>query len=191
MRHRAIRCSAAFLACVCCCLGHSAASSTADVLDCGVLEMDTFGGGECLLFNRAYHELLWLDDYGGFSAGDTVLVLGTRDDTHHLLCGTDRSGVRVQTIQPCRGFDFGCGTLNYDEEPCHWFHSWRYGDFMLDSWGGYEVGDTVRVYGGMNYDAISWCAARCCLAADSVVVCPDSLTVASPTTWGRLKALFR
>jgi hypothetical protein len=27
--------------------------------------------------------------------------------------------------------------------------------------------------------------------ADSVVVCPDSITAAAPVTWGRLKALFK
>jgi hypothetical protein len=175
---------------LCCLLSLAASPPALAVLGCGVLETHSYQGNECLLLAMNDY-VYWLTDYGGFAAGDTVFVAGTEQVPSMVFCGMSRPGIGVETIQACRGVDFGCGTLfDMGLGECSGFTSWRYGPFALVNWGGFQAGDTVRVYGRYQND-ISWCDIRGSIFADSVVVCPDSLTVASPTTWGRLKALFR
>jgi hypothetical protein len=162
-----------------------------DLIRCGVLEDLHIPGEPCVLFVSGSFAAP-LDDYGGFGDGDTVLVYGTYDYPSPLGCGGYGNGIRVKLIQECRNFDWGCGTLWHyeDEARCAGFHSWRYGDFFLSDFGGFQVGDTVQVYGGWK-GVLTWCAVDGEILVDSVTACTDTLTAVSPTTWGWLKALFR
>jgi len=184
---RTIRFLVALLACAYC-----PVASAVDFLICGELRTVIDGGEDCLLFDPSSpDEPCWLDNYGEFAAGDTVLVMGTRYVLPPMyLCGEIHSTVRVDLIQVCHGFDFGCGTFGFMGDECRYFHSPTYGDFLVDDWSGFEVGDTARVYGGV-VDYGSLCEFKGPILADSVRACADTLTVVSPTTWGRLKALFR
>jgi hypothetical protein len=182
--------AAALLTLLCCSVGYHMSASAEDMISCGALVTYEHGGEQCLLFDWHGHSLCWLDNYGGFGDGDYVLVVGTPDEYATVPCGPSRCKIHVQSIQACRGFDFGCGTFEFYEDDCRYFYSWQYGPWFVDNWGGFEVGDTARVYGGIG-EIGTWCNVRNLIMADSVVVCPDSLTAVTPVTWGRLKALFR
>jgi len=161
------------------------------VMKCGVLEARSAQGEQCLLFTADGVQHL-LDVYGGFTAGDTVLVRGTMEYWSPWTCGGNWPWIRVDSIDDCRGFDFGCGTIVVDQEgDCRSFASWRYGSFGLDHWEGHASGDTLHVHGRLEFYCITWCTWVGCIAVDSLSTCTDSLTVISPTSWGRLKAVFR
>jgi hypothetical protein len=174
---------------VCSLVGHLCARPAAATLVCGSLVPRSYQGQECLVFYTSTGWLYLLDDYGGFAPGDSVLVFGDILPGSEWICGGYFQTLQVDMIQACRGFDFGCGVLARDED-CRWFHSWQYGDFLLLGWGGFQVGDTVRVYGGL-VEVGTWCVAEGCIMPDSVRACSDTLTALSPTTWGRVKALYR
>jgi hypothetical protein len=157
--------------------------------ECGVLETHTSDYGECLAF-QADHLYYWLSDYGGFQAGDSVLVRGTGGDFSWRPCDLSGQEISVELIRDCHGFDFGCGTLYFDGEYCRYFTSPRYGDFLMDAWGGFQEGDTVRAYGGL-WGVITFCGSSRLIIPDSVTACTDTLTSVSRTSWGQLKALFR
>jgi hypothetical protein len=176
---------AALLSCV--------AGRAASIMDCGILVEETHGEEHCIFFVGNDGQSYWLDDYGEFTTGDTLFIRGTTHVPPMVLCGASHPGIGVAIMQRCRGVDFGCGTLYFIDgpfgPPC--FYSWQFGSFGMGGWGGYQEGDTVQVYGRILLGCTSLCADTPCLHADSLVACTDTLTAVSPTTWGRLKALFR
>jgi hypothetical protein len=157
---------------------------------CGVLEAQSGQGDECLLFALTGVSYV-LDNYGGYGAGDTVLVYGTTDGIQVSTCGYYYATIHVETIHECRGFDFGCGTLTSDGEWCWYFDSWRYGPCLVSSWGGYELGDTVRVYGSLDEECYTWCTPTGCILVDSVTTCTDTPPAVDASTWGKVKSYFR
>jgi hypothetical protein len=168
----------------------SAPAISNDLIRCGVLEDQHIPGEPCVLFVAGSFAAP-LDNYGGFVDGDTVLVYGTEDYPSPLGCGGYGNGIRVRLIQECHNFDFGCGTLyefDVDTGPSC-FYSRQYGYFDVDRSGAFGVGDTVRVFGRLRFTCISFCEGPC-IVVDSIAAC-DSLTAVEPSTWGRLKALFR
>ncbi|MCK4415326.1 MAG: hypothetical protein KAY32_17465 [Candidatus Eisenbacteria sp.] len=153
--------------------------------------MRSWEGEECILFTFGGWGGFLLDEYGDFVVGDSVLVHGIVEPGSMWYCGGHRQTIRVEAIQECRGFDFGCGTLVENPEGGICFDSWRYDSYFLRDWGGSQLGDTLRIYGSLDPNCISWCGGNRCIAVDSVTACPDSLTSVSSITWGCLKGLFQ
>jgi hypothetical protein len=156
----------------------------------GVLGTDPFG---CRGLWVAPGTWALLDDFEGFSPGDTVLVSVVY--AYNATCA-DREYLRFADVQisPWHNYDFGCGVLVRDiEYLCESFISSRYGRIAMGV-TGYEPGDTIRVFGALRFYyqcvGIPECAEPLCVTPEHVELC-DTTTAVVPLTWGRLKARYR
>jgi hypothetical protein len=174
------------------CTGNPSTDAQAQQIDaCGEL----YEGFGCVGFYSYEDDTHYvLDDYGSFSPGDLVHVTGT-ETYDAVFCGDHAFGIRVadSSIEPCLPSDLGCGVLSgphYDGD-CWLWRSRALGEFLIDQ-HDFASGDTVRVSG-----IICRCGGGFCLLGDgwiyqeTLTMCPDSLSAVVPTTWGRLRMLFR
>jgi hypothetical protein len=145
----------------------------------------------CTILNGDYYGTYYLENYGAFSIGDTVVVIASRkvrDDCNHrntfdLLLDNE--------IWPIRGFDFGCGRLYVEEEyGCGFLITDRFGWVALVTHHGFSSGDSIHVTGDLMLDctAIPECAGALCVYRNAVTTCVTPIRASS---WGSIRSLFR
>jgi hypothetical protein len=164
-------------------------SAQARVIIGGVLERAM--PDSCVVLSTL-HGYVLLDNIGEFAVGDSVVVVA--DDWGAASCGD--YGVlylRNNSIDPLNDCDLGCGLLALDTEYfCPIFYTDRFGAILLDSYAEFASGDSVHVVGDFEIRAcitMSECTPDYCLERNTTAAC--TLTPVPPSTWGRLKRLFR
>jgi hypothetical protein len=133
-----------------------------------------------------------LDNLGQFGIGDSVVAAGDYFD--YASCGYyELLHLPANSIDPLNGCDLGCGLLTLDTEYfCPILYTDRFGAVLLDSYGEFASGDSVHVVGDFairTCTTISECTPDYCLERNTTTAC--TLTPVPPSTWGRLKGLFR
>ena len=135
-----------------------------------------------------------LDTYDAFAEGDTVVVTGDLPvNLPNLFCGVE-FWIHHNRVFPYRGvIDLECGVL-VDDDPadCGYFDSFRFGRFHTGMGPPFSDGDSVHVWGRFHNDWYTWCFSDYPeTEVTHIIACPDTSTAIQPTTWGRLRVLFR
>jgi hypothetical protein len=121
-----------------------------DFSGCGVLVQ----GVECVLFSPYAGGLYVLDALGPFGPGDEVWVTGKIDPGCFTFCLQGDGCIHNTSIGKCLD---GCGVIVQGVE-CNLFAAYGCaGTYVLFEFGGFTVGDTVRVTGCLNPACISFC----------------------------------
>ncbi len=145
---------------------------------CGIL----LGYPQCLLFAPLddYYTRILLDNYGGYSAGDTVYVTGQYAPSCQNSCGDSvgclyNNSIRLCNNNPPDSVSYeGCGLLREDFG-CLLFISFMESipPTVLDNYGSYVAGDTVFAAGMVYFD----CGPVCdtpgigCMKVDTISTC--------------------
>jgi hypothetical protein len=134
-----------------------------------------------------------LDTYGSFQEGDTVIVGGDpMVQLPDLYCGAEFWIHRNRIYGYHDILDLGCGVLE-EHEDCDFFHSFQFGTWYA-SMGPFADGDTVRVRGRSWWDEGTFCEGAdrgIRYWTELTTACADTSTAVRPTTWGRLRRLYR
>jgi hypothetical protein len=149
---------------------------------------------QCVLLHTTFNYDYMLDNYGAFEIGDSVAVRADSEEQCTCSGGGIYLCLHGNTIAPIGNVDCGCGVLRAAEYGCMSMFSEDYGSFLLDSHDGFADGDTVRVWGRLSLEAcgcISECACEHCVYHARLFACPDTGQAIQPTSWGRLRMLFR
>ncbi len=121
--------------------------------DCGYLVQ----GVECVLFHADGGGLYVLQNYGSYSVGDYVRVMGIYDPTCITFCMQGDGCILENTIDLCEYDEFeGCGYLVQGVE-CVLFQADSGGLYVLQNYGPYGVGDYVWVAGIYDPGCFTFC----------------------------------
>src|SRR5262249_19530843 len=127
---------------------------------CGVLVQN----GECLRFQDDAGRQHFIQNTAGFHAGERVLVDGPMvvcEGTPSCVSPPDGSCIVNNTIEACEAF-MSCGLL-VDHVDCVLFQADDPpgGVYLLENYGGFVVGDRVRVDGVLTRSCINVCFGVC------------------------------
>ncbi|MCP4593912.1 MAG: hypothetical protein GY842_24520 [bacterium] len=132
-------------------------------IDVGVLCADFQQDGDVDVFDRTQFLAAWTNQNGG--VGDDLSAdhqcdgdVDVFDRTQFLACWTDNNGMSIGSSPDHSGAPSidECGLLIQGVE-CVLFQADSIGVYILDNYGGYGVGDYVRVSGALDPHCLHWC----------------------------------
>lgn len=145
---------------------------------CGAL----IQGTDCVLFNYVGYNIAGsfvLDDYGTFVVGDSVFVSGLLDLYCQTECSDANGCIINNTIDICGGGGDptypieGPGILVQDTGCVLFALGFNQGSgtplFVLDNYGGFQVGDTVFVSGTLDPNCTHNCPAATACIIDNTI----------------------
>nr|BAJ06928.1 hypothetical protein [uncultured bacterium]BAJ06936.1 hypothetical protein [uncultured bacterium] len=163
-------------------------NSIAETIDeCGTLQ--TYGG--CILFKSfASGQLYILDNY---SFHKPFIRVSGEAIPQTTICEKYTFTLKIPNNQivDCIPEDLGCGVLSGPFMNCWLWTSSIYGELLVTPPVSYSSGDTVRVYGILNYYSTPTC-----LMGDGTVYddlkypCQDSTTSIEESSWGVIKSIY-